>query len=389
MITASGFSVKRLSDILSEINSEFQGNFGDNIDLEPSSPLGQIIGIFSERESLIWELAEDLYSSQYPDTSDGRSLDLTASLTGTTRRPASFSTISNGQARGDENTDVPRGTIIETSAGIQFETLSDATINIADGGEWRTANIPMRAIDSGPQLAAAGTLSEIVTPISGMDSFTNLSDAILGADSETDAELKLRRRQELNFPGVATRGAIQASLSSRPLVSSVQVFENKNEVADADGRPPHSIEAMIQGDFNDALGRALFNLAAAGTSFYGNQSVDFVDSEGFNQNVRFSRPVLTNIFAKFTITTSNDYPPNGDNQLKLATENFGKNLEVGDTIILYGSRALICVLDQIPGIVSATVEIGLAADNFQSESLELKQRELPRIPQANVTIIKN
>ena len=84
MITASGFSVKRLSDILSEINSEFQGNFGDNIDLEPSSPLGQIIGIFSERESLIWELAEDLYSSQYPDTSDGRSLDLTASLTGTT-----------------------------------------------------------------------------------------------------------------------------------------------------------------------------------------------------------------------------------------------------------------------------------------------------------------
>ena len=93
MITESGLTIKSLSDIIDETNDSFRGEFGDNIDLSATSVLGQIIGIMSERESLIWELAEDVYNSQYPTNSIGRSLDLSASITGTVRRPATYSTI--------------------------------------------------------------------------------------------------------------------------------------------------------------------------------------------------------------------------------------------------------------------------------------------------------
>ena len=389
MITDSGLVIKRLADILNEYNSEFDGLLGENTDVSPTSPLGQIIGVMAERESLIWSLAEGLYSSQYPEFAFKRSLDLAASITGTIRRQATRSTISNGIARGDDGTTVPHGTIISTSEDTRFETLEDATINIADGATFKSSSIPMRAIDTGPLKADIGTLTNIITPVSGMDSFTNETAAVLGTNQEKDSELKLRRNRELNAAGVATIGAIQAALSRRDLVTSVQVFENRDSITDIDGRPPHSIEAMIQGDHNQALGEALFNAAPAGVAFFGNQSVTVLDSEGVEQVVRFSRPIVTNLFVNFSIQVNNEYPPDGDSQIKNQVEKFGESLQVAQSIILYGSRALICVIDDIPGITSAQVTIGRSADALFPNVINIGKRELPRIPEANVTVSKN
>ena len=390
MITESGLTIKSLSDIIDETNDSFRGEFGDNIDLSATSVLGQIIGIMSERESLIWELAEDVYNSQYPTNSIGRSLDLSASITGTVRRPATYSTIADGVARGENGTVVPRGTIVATDEGARFQTLEEATINIPDTViNYKSPPIPMRGVATGPLIAAANTLTDIITPVVNMRAFTNESPAILGSNIENDTALRVRRANELNAAGVATVGAIQSFISSRPLVSSVRIFENRDSITDSLGRPPHSIEAMIQGDTDQALGEALFQAAPAGVTFYGNTSVDIVDSEGVTQTIRFSRPILTNIFASFRITTTGDYPADGDDQIKTAVESFASNYNVGDTIILYGTNALICVVDKIPGIISALITVGRTADTLQGDSIQLGQRALPRIPKANVTIIKN
>ena len=222
----------------------------------------------------------------------------------------------------------------------------------------------MRGITTGPLMAAANTLTNIITPVTNMRSFTNESPAILGGLLESDTDLRARRANELNAPGVATRGAIQAVISQRPLVSSVRVFENRNSITDDDGRPPHSIEAMIQGDVNQDLGEALFAAAPAGVTFFGNTAVDVLDSEGVSQRVRFSRPTLTNVFVSFAIQTTSEYPTDGDDQIKTHVETFGTTLDVGDTIVLYGSKALICVIDSIPGITSAQVTVGKTADTL-------------------------
>ena len=74
-ITADGFVIKRMADIKSEMEASLRSAFGNQINLLPTELLGQIVGIMSEREAIVWELAEQIYNSQYPDTASGIQLD--------------------------------------------------------------------------------------------------------------------------------------------------------------------------------------------------------------------------------------------------------------------------------------------------------------------------
>ena len=51
-LTSTGFTGKRLDDIKTEIEDVLKSAFGPAVNLRAESVLGQIVGIFSERESL-------------------------------------------------------------------------------------------------------------------------------------------------------------------------------------------------------------------------------------------------------------------------------------------------------------------------------------------------
>ena len=110
-LTATGLEIKRASDIKTELEASFRATFGQAINLDSRSHLGQIIGIVSEREALVWELIEEIYFSHYPDPTEGTSLDNVAAITGTTRKSATKST---GVAVliGDAGINVPSGSIL-------------------------------------------------------------------------------------------------------------------------------------------------------------------------------------------------------------------------------------------------------------------------------------
>ena len=93
---------------------------------------------------------------------------------------------------GTDGTTVPRGTIVAVlgNDNAQFATQNDALINIADDETFKSSPIELVAVNSGPFEAAIGTLTNIVSPVGGLDSFTNEDAARIGANAETDAELK-------------------------------------------------------------------------------------------------------------------------------------------------------------------------------------------------------
>ena len=75
----------------------------------------------------------------------------------------------------------------------------------------------------------AGALTNILTPIAGWNSITNLIAGNTGTLVETDAQLRIRRQNWIGFfPGSATVPAITAGLSAEkvPGVTSAIVFEN-------------------------------------------------------------------------------------------------------------------------------------------------------------------
>lgn len=90
-VTAAGFKPKQQSDIITEIRQSLQSAFGQNINLLPESVFGQIVGIFSEREALIWQLGEAIYDSQYPGGAEGTSVDNILALNNLRRLGATFS----------------------------------------------------------------------------------------------------------------------------------------------------------------------------------------------------------------------------------------------------------------------------------------------------------
>jgi uncharacterized phage protein gp47/JayE len=138
-LTSTGFNPKQQSDIISEIQSSLQDALGKNINLLPQSVYGQIVGIFSEREALVWQLAEAVYSSQYPSGAEGSSVDNILALNNVGRRlsarptktaPTNTSGVPGLVFYGTPGTIVPAGSIISVDGNpaLQFTTDETATI---------------------------------------------------------------------------------------------------------------------------------------------------------------------------------------------------------------------------------------------------------------------
>lgn len=149
-LTDDGFVIKRLTDIKSEIETALREALGNGINLLPTELLGQIVGIMSEREALIWELAQAVYNSQYPDTANGVSLDNVAAITGIKRLEATKGT-GEGIAYGTLATVIPAGSVISVNGDstARFVTMTDNTIAagtdevqdigfnaVPDAGDW-------------------------------------------------------------------------------------------------------------------------------------------------------------------------------------------------------------------------------------------------------------
>jgi uncharacterized phage protein gp47/JayE len=388
-LTVDGFKIKRLADVKAEIQQRFRDEFGDNIDLSDETPEGQMIAIFAERESLLWELAQNVYNSQYPIPAEGRSLDNVVAITGTTRREAQFSRVVDGVARGTNGTVVPAGTIISVqgNSSARFIVQQDTTINIVDGATFKSGPIELIAETAGPVLANTGTLNVIETPVAGMDSFTNESDAEIGANIETDAELKSRRDQELQLAGSATVEAILSELRARELVEAVIVFQNIYSIPDLEGRPPHSLDIVVLGDDEDDLAEAIFLVVGAGIETIGSISRTVVDSQGFSHTIKFSRPTEVNIWLELDLTVDiNLYPVDGDDQVEEAILLYAEDLTVGEDVVIYGTKSLIAALTEIPGILDVVTRIGKTNTPTLDDNIVIAAREIAKFDSARITV---
>lgn len=145
-LTNFGFEIKQQQQIIQEINASLQGSFGANINLGPESVFGQLVGIFSEREALIWQLIDAVYASQYPSGAQGTSVDNILALNNLKRLQATPTKTdptvlvqANGISLfglvlyGTAGTLIQKGSQINNGASppISFITDADVTINAA------------------------------------------------------------------------------------------------------------------------------------------------------------------------------------------------------------------------------------------------------------------
>lgn len=122
-VTDTGFIRKRLPVIKSEMEAELRERFGE-INTEPDSVFGQIVGVLSKREADLWEGAEAVYNAFYPATATGASLDNVADIVGVNRLAATNTRVTL-DLTGAPGATVPAGsqaTVPET--GAVFATIA-------------------------------------------------------------------------------------------------------------------------------------------------------------------------------------------------------------------------------------------------------------------------
>lgn len=134
-LTSTGFQRKTLAEIKSEMEESLRSKLGRGINLLPPSVLATIVGIMAEKNGEVWELAEAIYNSQYPDTATGTSLDNVVSLIGLTRLQATKSTSLKQLFFGTIGTVVPAGLLVSVAGNPQGIFELDSAVTLVAGAD--------------------------------------------------------------------------------------------------------------------------------------------------------------------------------------------------------------------------------------------------------------
>lgn len=237
---------------------------------------------------------------------------------------------------------------------------------------------------SGPVVANAGTLTVIVTPVSGLTNVANITDAVLGRNVETDNEYRARRAETLQIAGAGTVEAIRSRLLALTGVTAVIVFENETLIPDMDGRPPKSFEAVVQGGDQQAIADLLWQVKPAGILTDGSIETDITDSQGQTHEIRFSRPTPVPIYVILNLSVNINYPSNGDLGAVEAIVASGNALGIGKEVVTI--PYLISSIAPIQGIEDAQLLIGTSPNPTSSDNIPMAPNQVPLFDSSRVQV---
>ena len=371
---------------MEELNSEVKAIFGDNFNVSPESPDGQINGVISESNANLWELAEEAYNAFNPKAASGVTLRNLVQLNGIIPFAATASRVEL-TISGDSGTSIIAGSFIgDVEETIIFST--DETVLIPSGG---SVVVQATATVTGPRPALADTITEIITPVTGWDSVTNNDPAVLGTDLEKDSDLRARRERSVARDAQAVIDAIFAEIKSVVGVTQLLVLENDtNTGPDTNGLPAHSINAIVLGGQDQDIAKAIFLKKTLGATSFGNTSAVITDDQSIEHTVSFSRPTEIDIYVIVNLTTFANFPVDGQDLIKQAIIDYsqgilteGRGFSLGDNVI---NSQLYSPVNTIQGHTVESLFIGTSAGPTSSADIIIAINEISVFLEANITV---
>lgn len=302
-VTSTGFVKKTVNAIIADMEEKARGEFGDDIDLNPTSPLKHFIEIVALEEANLWDMLEDLYYSPFVEFATGEHLDRVVALLGLTRQAAAQSTGTQSFTAIEALT-VPSGTIVQTDTGIEYST--DADLVFAGAG---SDTIGITAVLPGTDSnVAADTLTTLKEPITGISSTTNAGAIANGSNAEADSNLRARAK------------AYSSTIGKGTVASIINAVMNVTGVI--------SVSASEDFDLHK------LTLTVAGVS-YPNASVDAAieDTRPAGIEVVWQNPSFVDIYCDPTVDVTGDAPVDAATRIRDAIVAYINSLDVGDDVI--------------------------------------------------------
>lgn len=245
-----------------------------------------------------------------------------------------------------------------------------------------TSIINFASEENGDVVLPYQAITNIVQGHADFLSCTNLCPYIAGRQEETDKELRRSYADKIfNRASMMLEAIRSAILSNVQGVRSVAPYENDTNLYDQYGRPPHSIEIVVDGGDAREIARQILSKKAGGINTFGDEEVKIPGEYGEDITVRFNRPTYVYAWMRVGITQSQveDLPLNYADRIKEAIVAKMEELNCGDDIVpqkflgdIYAACPGISYLDMT---LFTSTDVAATPDSYDLRSKAISARE--------------
>jgi len=306
----NGLQVATRTELLEALTQAFQTIYGADVNIDQSSPDGQLLNIFAQGGTDIREILMQVYNSFDPDNCSGRILDSRCAINNIFRKGGTFTTVAIDittdrtvtlQGLDDNYNDVnATGYTIQDSAGNQFILVSTQTLQAG------TTRVLFRSKDIGAVQTTLNTITTPVTIVLGVVSVNNPVDATEGENEESDYDLKVRRRQSVSIGSSGYLNGLLATVLQLDGVTDAALYENYTGEVDANGTPAHCMWLIVEGGSDSEIADAIYRKKSYGCNMRGNITYTITTVSAQQFVAKWDEPTEQELYIKFNIipTTS-------------------------------------------------------------------------------------
>lgn len=268
--------------------------------------------------------------------------------------------------------------LVIEAADVESENSMLLTDNLTT--ESVTAIISFASEEPGEVSLPNGAITKIVTAPTGFLSCTNLCGYVAGHLLETDVELRQSYVDKIFSRSSRMTDSIRSAiLANCAGVTAAQVYENRTNETDSEGRPPHSVEAVVDGGSNSDIAEQILATVSAGITTYGSVSVDVPGEDDDMIEVCFNRPTYIYCWFKVTLTISKAslVPANYAELVETAIVDAMSQVENGEDVVPQ-QQFLPAIYEQVPGIsyIDVSIYTTTSASEGQPSSYPLRSVEI-------------
>jgi uncharacterized phage protein gp47/JayE len=388
-IDSTGFDKVRFQDLRAEKAQEYKDTFDNqNLKTDVRSGVGQEVSLSTKAEDDLASTLQTLLSVFNPVSAQGIHQSNLALIMNKKRQDAVGSTVDIDITTNASGATVPAGFIV--SDGVNDYT-TDAEIVIAPSS---TASTQTTCTVTGPIVSAAGTVTQIKTPLFGVLSSTNPQAVTVGRDREPDAALR-NRMMASSADSSSTVIGLRSALSNVDGVTQENVIDNTTNATDALGIPAGSVFPIVEGGSDNDIAKALITGGVAGGIGYTEPSdipaATIVSGTYTDNNVTppqthtayWARPDEVRVYVECTIQKLPNYPADGDTKIIQAVVDWvANNSTLGRDLF---SSDLICPIKTVDGVGQVTVLVDIVSPIVTSV-VDIEVYQLASLDSADVTV---
>lgn len=332
-VDEAGLHIPTYVDIRDDLLAKFRQIYGEDVYLENDSQDYQMISAFASKTNDTNQILQMIWNNHSSKTAIGTALSSLVKLNGIKRKAASYSTCVL-TLTGTAGTEIIGGSVKDDS-GYIWDLPATVTLT----GE--TTEITAQCEVLGAVEAVPGTITKINTPQAGWTAVTNEVAAVVGAPVEIDEDLRLRQSQSVALPSRNMLDGTRAAVAAVDGVARSHVYDNDTSITDFNGIPGHSIAAVVEGGLDADIAEALYLHKGPGGGTYGSTTYVYVNSEGIETPIRFSRPIYHSIDVSVNIRRGTGYTSNLLGKIKTSIESYIRSLSIGDDVSITGLLAAV------------------------------------------------